>query len=102
MLSGMPATRQRHTRNRSRGSAAFADLITTHRTRHGLSQRDLAEKAGVDRGTVIRWESGDATTPDADSLRAVCRTLGITYLSALIALGNPTVEEVHAWTQVAA
>lgn len=33
------------------------DLIKSHRTQKGLSQKDLAELVGVSEATVCRWET---------------------------------------------
>ena len=38
------------------------------RTRMGLTQEELARRAGVSRQTVVKWESGDAI-PDLDNAR---------------------------------
>lgn len=40
------------------------------RTRGELTQAEFAERLGVDRKTVVRWESGDRM-PDGESLRAL-------------------------------
>lgn len=65
----------------------FAQLIRDGRSRAGISQDALADRAGVNRSTVIRWESGDASRPDPDQVRAVCRVLDIDPIRAGIALG---------------
>jgi ribosome-binding protein aMBF1 (putative translation factor) len=33
--------------------------IRLHRTHRGLSHRNLAQKIGVDPGSISRWETGD-------------------------------------------
>jgi transcriptional regulator with XRE-family HTH domain len=88
----MPATKPRHLRDKQ--SVAFADLIVTARQHAGLTQQTLAELAGTDRSTIIRWESGDACKPDASPLRATCDALGIRYTDALIALGTLTAADL--------
>lgn len=70
----------------SRG-AAFAKLITDARRGQRLSQDALAREAGVNRSTILRWESGDANRPDANALKDVCRVLQISPTAALHALG---------------
>lgn len=88
----MPATRQR--RLRGKPSAAFAKLLYTARNRRGLSQQALADLASIDRATVIRWESGNASQPDPAMLRAVCAHLGLRYTDALVALGTLTADDL--------
>lgn len=46
------------------------------RIAHNLSQRELAERAGLSRGTVMQIENGD-TTANSRSLRKICDALGI-------------------------
>ena len=88
----MPATKQPH--RRPRPTADFADLIITARRDLNLSQDELAVAAGVNRSTIIRWESGHAATADPDPLRSVCHVLDIGYLDALIALGTITTDDL--------
>ena len=46
------------------------------RDRAGLSQMELAERLGVSRQAVSRWESGD-TTPTMDKLKTLARIYGV-------------------------
>ena len=46
------------------------ESITELRQRLGLSQARMAERLGVPKNTVSRWETGE-TTPDAQSLAAI-------------------------------
>lgn len=39
-------------------AAAIGANIAAARIRHGLSQRELADKLGVDQSTVSFWETG--------------------------------------------
>jgi transcriptional regulator with XRE-family HTH domain len=41
----------------------------------GLSQRDLAERAGVPRQSIVRWERG-AVEPGFDTVRRLVRCCG--------------------------
>lgn len=50
----------------------FNEKIVMLRKSHGLSQEVLAEKLGVSRQAVSRWEAGD-TTPEMGLLRELCR-----------------------------
>jgi transcriptional regulator with XRE-family HTH domain len=56
----------------------------------GLSQEDLAEKIGVDRSTVVRWESG-TTKPQPALRHRLADTLGLTVgeLAGLLGVGDP-------------
>lgn len=72
----------------------FANLIRNGRQAAGISQDALAEQAGLNRSTVIRWESGDASRPDPDQVRRVCQILHIDPRRAAISLGYLTQEEV--------
>ena len=38
--------------------------IRSERALMGLTQKDLADMVGVDRSTIVRWESGDSLTQD--------------------------------------
>jgi transcriptional regulator with XRE-family HTH domain len=85
---------------------AFAALLLAARKRKGLRQEDVAERSGVSRRTLTRWEGGNAEKTDPDGVRAVCDVLGIDLTDAAIALGyvdpgprpepppDPTLEEV--------
>lgn len=47
------------------------------RKKNGLTQEQLAEKIGVSRQAVSKWESGLAT-PELENLRALCAVFQIT------------------------
>ena len=47
----------------------LADKIIDLRKKNGWSQEELAEKLGVSRQAVSKWENGDSA-PDLDRLRA--------------------------------
>lgn len=46
-----------------------ADLIVEARKRAGLTQRDLAERAGTTQSSVARWESGRSEPSFANVVR---------------------------------
>ena len=46
------------------------------RDRAGLSQMELADRLGVSRQAVSRWESGD-TTPTMDKLKSLAKIYGV-------------------------
>lgn len=51
--------------------------IQTLRRTHGLTQEQLAEKVGVSRQTVAKWESGESV-PDLANGDALARALNVT------------------------
>ncbi len=53
----------------------IADKILKLRKEHGLSQEAFAEKMGVSRQTVSKWESG--TAPDTDKIILMSRLFGV-------------------------
>jgi len=54
----------------------FRDNIVNLRKIHGMTQEDLAEKAGVTRQAVAKWESGE-TVPDLEKCRLLAETFGV-------------------------
>lgn len=58
------------------------DTIKKLRTEQGLSQDELAERVHVVRQTVSKWERG-TSVPDADSLVALVRALGVSAAELL-------------------
>lgn len=58
------------------------DTIKKLRTEQGLSQDELAERVHVVRQTVSKWERG-TSVPDADSLVALARVLGVSAAELL-------------------
>ena len=61
------------------------DVILDLRTRHGLSQDELAEKVFVTRQAVSRWENGE-TVPNTDTLKLLSKLFNVS-INAL--LGAP-------------
>lgn len=43
----------------------------------GLTQIELAKKASVAPGTVVRWEKGEGTKPHPGSLTKIANALGV-------------------------
>ncbi len=60
------------------------------RDRAGLSQMELADRLGVSRQAVSRWESGD-TTPTMDKLKSLAGSTAYrwTGCAAIPQTGNP-------------
>jgi len=55
----------------------LSEKVIYYRKRAGLSQEQLAEKLGVSRQAVSKWETGEAS-PDVNKLRALAEALGVT------------------------
>ena len=55
----------------------LSEKIYTLRRRMGFSQEQLAERIGVSRQAISKWESGQST-PDLDKLLALSQCFGIT------------------------
>ena len=54
----------------------FKDNMLQLRKLHNLTQEDVAEKVGVSRQAVAKWESGE-TMPDLEKSRLLAETLGV-------------------------
>ena len=54
----------------------FKDNLIQLRKLMNLTQEDVAEKVGVSRQAVAKWEAGD-TTPDLEKARLLAETLGV-------------------------
>lgn len=66
---------------------AFAALILFARKRQGWTQDEVSTRSGVGLSTLKRWESGAATNPSVEHVRAVCSCLSVDSHDALVALG---------------
>ena len=55
----------------------LSEKILDLRKQQGMSQENLAEKLGVSRQAVSRWEVGSAL-PDASNSRQLSRLFGVT------------------------
>ena len=60
-------------------------IIAELRTRHGMSQDELAEKVFVTRQAVSRWENGE-TTPNTETLKLLSRLFDVSINTLL---GSP-------------
>lgn len=58
-------------------SATMGQRIAALRTQHHLSQEELAERLGVSRQSVSKWET-DASVPDLAKLLALSEVFGVT------------------------
>lgn len=61
------------------------DVIFELRTKHGLSQEELAEKVYVTRQAVSRWENGE-TVPNTETLKLLSRVFDVSINTLL---GSP-------------
>lgn len=52
------------------------EKLIVSRNKAGLSQMELADRLGVSRQAVSRWESGD-TTPTMDKLKTLAKIYGV-------------------------
>ena len=64
----------------------IADRLTRVRKQNGLSQEELAEKLGVSRQAVSKWERAESS-PDTDNLICLVRLYNIS-LDELLGMGN--------------
>ncbi len=55
----------------------FEEKLVKLRKSNGLSQEQLAERLGVSRQAISRWESGDST-PDMINLLGLCECFNVT------------------------
>lgn len=68
----------------------LADRLVELRKEHKLSQEALAEKLGLSRQSISKWERAEAS-PDTDNLIALAEVYGIT-LDQLLGNDEPKVE----------
>ena len=55
----------------------FNERLSALRKQNGLSQETLAEKLGVSRQAVSKWENGEAM-PELSKLEVICQLFGVT------------------------
>lgn len=72
----------------------FAELIRSTREHRGWSQDDLADRAGVSRPTINRYEQGKTRTPDPETARSIFRALQLDPRRIPVVLGYVTEEEM--------
>ena len=75
---------------------SFRDLLLRNRGRTGLTQRDLAARAGVSRGSVQDWENG-VNFPTAARLR---RLIGVLLENGGFTAGQEASEARDLWVAV--
>lgn len=62
--------------NNSEGKRMFKDNLIQLRKLQNMTQEDVAEKVGVSRQAVAKWEAGE-TTPDLEKARLLADALGV-------------------------
>lgn len=72
----------------------FATLIRETREHRGWSQDDLAERAGVSRPTINRYEQGKTKTPEPETARKIFLALRLDPRRIPVILGYVTQEEM--------
>ncbi len=55
----------------------FKDNLVQLRKLHKLTQEDLADKLGVTRQSIAKWESGE-TVPDLEKCKSLAEIFGVT------------------------
>ena len=84
---------------RAEGRAGFADLLLDLRVQAGLSQEELADRAGLSVRTIRELEAGRVARPRKDSVRLLAEGLGLRDGDAgkfLAAAGHASVRPVIA------
>jgi transcriptional regulator with XRE-family HTH domain len=64
-----------------RGTSGFAARLKKLRGEAGLTQAELAERAGMHPRGIAKLEQGDRPSPSWDTVRALARALGVTCLA---------------------
>lgn len=71
----------------------LAEAVYHHRTRLGISQRELAERAHVSRHTIVNIEKGDASGVRFETASKVIEALGLEFRIATRILPSPEPDE---------
>lgn len=58
------------------GKMSLGQYISARRKHMGLTQEELADKVGVSKSAVAKWET-DGGLPDRDNLRRLAEILGV-------------------------
>ena len=75
-------------------AASFGTALREYRRAAGLSQRDLAERTGLDFSYISKLENGRLPPPAADTVVAICGVLGVPS-EELLALTGKIPSEVQ-------
>ncbi len=69
-------------------SATFGESLREARRAAGVSQRELAERLGLDFSYVSKIENGRVPPPAADTVLAMCQVIGIAPEGLLARIGK--------------
>lgn len=75
----------------------IASRLTALRKEHGYSQEELAEKLGVSRQAVSKWERAESS-PDTDNLIALAKLYGVTLDQLVSGSEEPATPPCNAQT----
>jgi transcriptional regulator with XRE-family HTH domain len=75
-------------------SDGMGGYIRRTRTDRGLSQKAVAESAGVSKGYLSTLEANKIGMPGADTRRRIAKALGVSHVDLLIAAGELRTDEV--------
>jgi transcriptional regulator with XRE-family HTH domain len=81
-LVGMPGT-------------GIGDYIAQLRKRNGLTQKQLAEAAGLSSVAIAQIEQGRRSRPTRDTLLPIAAALGVRYIDLLVGAGEVDAAEVE-------
>ncbi len=73
---------------------SIGDQVKAVRAQQGLTQSDLAARAGVARRTVIELEQGGGIT--LVNLEKILRSIGLNLVAQPIASARPTLDQILA------
>ena len=65
----------------------LADYLRTARAKAGISQRQLANRVGIDHSYLARLESGEWLSPSADVLQRIAEVLEISSVDLFAFIG---------------
>ena len=74
----------------------LANLLKSRRQKLGLSANETARRAGINQGNYWRIEAGQVAKPNAEKLRAIGHTLGISASELFATTGWMPSEELPA------
>ncbi|MGW7683998.1 BTAD domain-containing putative transcriptional regulator [Kribbella sp. NPDC054772] len=99
-MSGRPRKDRPGARAAPEPAGRFGELLRRHRRRSGLTQRDLAERAGLSAGAIRDLEQGRTKSPKPDSIEAIAAALELTghVADELLALAGAQEAVSHSAT----